>query len=53
MPVMFSYLVIVDGRTLSVPLIWFPSLSSATAAQLKDWEILGDGEGEVKLSVRT
>ena len=33
-----------DSRTLSVPLAWFPSLSSATAEQRKDWEILGDGE---------
>ncbi|WP_269800933.1 DUF2442 domain-containing protein [Aliidiomarina celeris] len=24
---------------------WFPSLSQATESQLKDWEILGDGEG--------
>lgn len=36
---------LIDGRSLSVPLAWFPSLSSATADQLKDWEILGDGEG--------
>ena len=36
---------LIDGRTLSVPLAWFPSLSSATSSQLQDWEILGDGEG--------
>ena len=36
---------LVDGRTISVPLTWFPLLSSATESQLKDWEILGDGEG--------
>ena len=36
---------LVDGRTISVPLTWFPPLSSATEFQLKDWEILGDGEG--------
>lgn len=35
---------LIDGRTLSVPLAWFPTLSSATARQLQDWEILGDGE---------
>ncbi|TNF70187.1 MAG: DUF2442 domain-containing protein [Gammaproteobacteria bacterium] len=34
-----------DGRTLSVPLAWFPTLSSATIKQLKNHEILGDGEG--------
>ena len=36
---------LVDGRTVSVPLAWFPSLSSATEAERKDHEILGDGEG--------
>lgn len=36
---------LIDGRTLSVPLAWFPTLSSATASQLQDCEILGDGEG--------
>lgn len=36
---------LVDGRAISVPLAWFPSLSTATEAQLQDWELLGDGEG--------
>ena len=36
---------LIDGRTISVPLAWFPSLSSASTSQLKEWEILGDGEG--------
>ena len=36
---------LIDGRTLSVPLAWFPTLSSADSNQLQDWEILGDGEG--------
>ena len=27
---------LIDGRSLSVPLAWFPSLSSATEDQLKD-----------------
>ena len=36
---------LVDGRTISVPLMWFPSLFKATESELKDWEILGDGEG--------
>lgn len=35
----------IGGRTISVPITWFPSLSSASPAQLQDWEILGDGEG--------
>ena len=36
---------LVDGRTISVPLTWFPRLSQASKAQLDNWEILGDGEG--------
>ena len=36
---------LVDGRKISVPLIWFPKLASATREQLKNYEILGDGEG--------
>ena len=34
-----------DGRTLSVPLAWFPRLLHATPEQRAHWEFLGDGEG--------
>ena len=34
-----------DGRELSVPLEWFPSLRDATHAQLKNWRFIGNGEG--------
>jgi len=34
-----------DGRTVSVPLSWFASLSNATKEQLNDFKIMGDGEG--------
>ena len=34
-----------DGRELSVPLEWFPSLRKATADQLKKWRFIGNGEG--------
>lgn len=34
-----------DARVLSVPLIWFPKLSGAKISQLKNYELLGDGEG--------
>ena len=34
-----------DGRTISVPLIWFPRLASASASARAHWELLGDGEG--------
>lgn len=36
---------LVDGRTISVPLLWFPALLNATSEQLENYEILGDGEG--------
>jgi len=36
---------LIDGRTISVPLVWFPRLLHATAEQRSHFEILGDGEG--------
>lgn len=36
---------LVDGRTISAPLVWFPKLSLASKEQLNNWELLGDGEG--------
>lgn len=36
---------LIDGRTISTPLVWFPKLSQATPQQLNNWELLGDGEG--------
>ena len=36
---------LVDGRTISAPLVWFPKLSQASKEQLNHWELLGDGEG--------
>ena len=34
-----------DGREISVPLVWFPRLSSATAAQRARWRLIGKGNG--------
>ena len=34
-----------DGRTISVPVSWFPALVNATEAQRENWELLGEGEG--------
>ena len=34
-----------DGRTLSVPLAWFPRLLGATAAERAGWRLIGSGEG--------
>lgn len=36
---------LVDGRKVTVPLVWFPRLSKASKDQLNNYEILGDGEG--------
>jgi hypothetical protein len=32
-----------DGRTVSVPLMWFPRLLNASEKQRKDWELIGSG----------
>ena len=34
-----------DGRTLFVPLNWFPRLASATSSARSQYELLGNGEG--------
>jgi hypothetical protein len=34
-----------DGRTISVPLIWYPRLLNATDEQRKNWRIIGGGYG--------
>jgi hypothetical protein len=34
-----------DGRSLSVPLEFYPSLQNATPAQRRDWEMIGPGRG--------
>ena len=36
---------LMDGRTLTVPLAWFPRLLKATPEQLKKWETCGGGYG--------
>lgn len=34
-----------DGRSISIPLAWFPRLLEATATQRADWELIGGGIG--------
>ncbi|MDE0671560.1 MAG: DUF2442 domain-containing protein [Caldilineaceae bacterium] len=34
-----------DGRTISVPLAWFPRLTYADTKEREHWELIGDGEG--------
>lgn len=34
-----------DGRSLSVPLAWFPRLVHATSVERKSWRLIGRGHG--------
>ncbi len=36
---------LVDGRTISVPLAWYPRLLNATPEQRANWEVVGGGFG--------
>ncbi len=36
---------LMDGRTISVPLAWYPRLLHATENQRKNWRIIGGGYG--------
>ena len=34
-----------DGRTISVPLCWYPRLVHATPEERNNWELIGTGQG--------
>ncbi|MFL6261128.1 MAG: DUF2442 domain-containing protein [Thermoanaerobaculia bacterium] len=34
-----------DGRTISVPLAWYPRLLNGTPRERKSWRLIGMGEG--------
>jgi hypothetical protein len=36
---------LMDGRTIVVPLVWYPRLLNGTSEQLANWEICGGGYG--------
>ena len=36
---------LMDGRTISVPLIWYPRLFNATLEQRNNWQVCGAGYG--------
>jgi len=36
---------LMDGRTIIVPLIWYPRLFNATPKQRAQWEVCGGGYG--------
>ncbi len=36
---------LMDGRTIAVPLAWYPRLANASAEQRSQWELAGGGYG--------
>ena len=34
-----------DGRTITVPLGWFPRLAHATSRERSEWRLIGNGQG--------
>ena len=36
---------LVDGRTITVPLAWYPRLAHGTQNERAHWRFIGDGEG--------
>jgi hypothetical protein len=36
---------LVDGRTITAPLTWFPRLLHGTHAERSAWRLIGNGEG--------
>jgi hypothetical protein len=36
---------LMDGRVITVPLVWYPRLLNATPAQRSNWEVCGGGYG--------
>jgi len=36
---------LVDGRTVTVPVTWYPRLAHGTFGELGNWRLIGEGEG--------
>ena len=36
---------LVDGRTITVPVTWYPRLAHGTPAERANWRLIGEGEG--------
>ena len=34
-----------DGRSISVPIVWYPRLVYGTPKERNNWRLIGDGEG--------
>lgn len=39
------YVLLEDGREISIPLDWFPVIKNATKKQKQNWRLIGNGEG--------
>ena len=36
---------LVDGRTITVPVTWYPRLARGTETERANWRLIGEGEG--------
>ena len=36
---------LLDGRTISAPLAWYPRLLHGTSSERNNWRLIGNGEG--------
>ena len=36
---------LMDGRTITVPLLWYPRLANASRAERENWQVCGGGYG--------
>src|ERR1019366_4500997 len=36
---------LIDGRSMSAPLVWYPRLLNGTRLERNNWRLMGDGEG--------
>jgi hypothetical protein len=36
---------LVDGRTVTVPVTWYPRLAHGSMAERQNWRLIGEGEG--------
>ena len=36
---------LIDGRTITVPLVWYPRLAHGTLEERANWRLSGEGEG--------
>lgn len=36
---------LIDGRTITVPLTWYPRLAHGTHTERAHWRLIGEGEG--------